>query len=359
MVVTRLTAIALICLLTACGDGNPFVPVEDDTPTDPVDDGDDDGDGLTVGGITIPPGTSNPSVGTRIFRFEDRNASGGGYAQDFVYDSVTDTFTVDNLAFDGENTYQRDDQVSSLGPNAAYAVYEADIQVTDSLDGDPVGQIVPYRALVGLSTNTETDADGNLVPRTSFAIVRTGGFVQYGFGGFVYEREGGVVLPESGQAVFTGDYAGVRIFDGAGGLEYTQGDMTMEIDFADPNDASGVKGRVFNRVAFGIDGTPITLGNDPSVGELPLPDIRFVLDGDNGNLNPNGEALGEVFSTYVDPSGIVVEYETGTYFAILSGDTTDPADGGEIVGVMVLESTDARFPNAATAQETGGFILYR
>ncbi|KPP84983.1 MAG: hypothetical protein HLUCCA08_11440 [Rhodobacteraceae bacterium HLUCCA08] len=339
-------SILALVLLAACGDGNPFTTPDDDGGTDQS--GPDES--------ALPPGTEEPASNRSIFRYEERNDQGGGYAEDIAYDSATDTFTVDNLAFDGENTYDRGAAVASLGPNDAYAVYDADVVVPDFVDGDPVGQIVPYRAIVGLSTNPAPGAGSD--PRTTFAIVRTGGYVNYGFGGFVYERNGGVVLPRSGQALFEGDYAGMRVFDGRGGMELTEGDMTIEIDFVDPNDARGVKGRVINRQAFEIDGTPVALGNDTDAGELPLPDIRFVLDGENGNLNDAGEAAGEVFSTYVDVDGNLIDHENGSYYAILAGDTTDAADGGEIVGIMVLESDDRRF-DGVTAQETGGFILYR
>ncbi len=134
--------------------------------------------------------------------------------------------------------------------------------------------------------------------------------------------------------------------------------MTMDLDFRDPLNANGaVKGRVFNRVAFDTSGALIVSGNDTAAGQLPLPDITFVLNGDVGNLNPNGEMSGEVFSSYVNTTDNVVDYESGNYYAILAGDTTQ-ADGGEIVGIMVLESSDPR-PQGGTAQETGGFILYR
>ncbi len=43
---------------------------------------------------------------------------------------------------------------------------------------------------------------------------------------------------------------------------------------------------------------------------------------------------------------------------MIAGDATDPSDGGEIVGVIVIESEDPRY-EGVTAQETGGFILYR
>ena len=50
-------------------------------------------------------------------------------------------------------------------------------------------------------------------------------------------------------------------------------------------------------------------------------------------------------------------YEFGTYYGVIAGDTTTNP-GGEIVGVIVVESDDPRY-QGVTAQETGGFILYR
>lgn len=338
-----IAALCSVVTLAACDGENPFQD-DTDTSSDP--------------GIPEGTGGTPPSVNQSVVRFEERNGNGGGFAEDFEYDAATDTFSVDNLAFDGENTYTRGVAVADLGPNDSYLVYDAAVSVPDFIDNDPVPQIRNYRAVVGVSNNL---VDGE--PRSSFAIVRTGGFAGFGFGGFVYQREGGVVMPNTGQAVFEGDYGAVRIFSGPdgtlGGLEFVEGDMRMEIDFDDPNDGQGgVKGNVTNRVAFDINGDPVTLGNDGEAGELPLPTINFVLDGEVGNINAEGEMTGGVFSNYTDPDGEVIEYESGTYYAILAGDTTDAADGGEIVGIMVLESEDPRF-DGVIAQETGGFILYR
>jgi len=348
-----ITALSLALLAGCGGDGtNPF----QEDPEEPTEDGGDGGtgDGFDLGGGGTPPGIDGPSgsVTSQLVRYEERNDNGGGYAEEFAYDSDTDTFTVDNLAFDGDNTYERGTAVASLGPNSTYAVYEADVTVPDGLNGDPVSQIQNYRAIVGISGNSVSGE-----PRTSFAIVRTGGYVQYGFGGFVYERRGGAVIPTTGQGTFEGDYAGVRIFDGRGGMEYVEGDMEMRIDFEDPNATNGVAGSITNRVGYDPDGNLVTLGNDGEAGELPLPDIRWVLDGE-GNMSADGEMTGEVFSTYVDPDGNEVQYEDGNYYAILAGDATDGTDGGEVVGVLVVESDDPRF-DGVTAQETGGFILSR
>jgi hypothetical protein len=249
--------------------------------------------------------------------------------------------------------YSRGSAVSTLG---GYSVYDADISVPDFLDGDAVGQLTPYRAILGLSDNTE-----NGQPRTSFAVVRTGGFIGYGFGGYVYQREGGVVIPSSGFALYTGDYAGLRIFEGQSGLEYTAGDVELSFDFAGFGNGAVVRGSISNRIAYAEDGTLVALDVDPSNGIcdgcLILPDIVWMVQAGSSVLDENGEISGGVISFYTDENGDTQTYEEGEFFAILAGDTTDAADGGEVVGVVVVTSTDLRTDNSA--QEAGGFILYR
>jgi len=141
-----------------------------------------------------PPAEEAPSATRRIQRYGEQNDSGGGYARDIRYNADNDTFFVNNLAFDGENTYQRGTDIPSLAAGA-FNVYDADIQVADYLTGNAIGQIVPYRAIYAESTNTTVDDDGNTVPRSRFAIVRTGGYTGFGFGGFIYMRDGGITLP--------------------------------------------------------------------------------------------------------------------------------------------------------------------
>ncbi len=337
-----LIALSLLFSLSACLDGaQPF----DAAAVDETEDAAETDDAITGGGLegtaTLPPGTAEPSSSSRIERYET-----GGLVQTATYNAVDDTFEVDNLAFDGENVYQRDDQVPTLG---TFAVYEADAVTLDSLTGTAIPQITPYRLIYGASTNLE---DGNR--RTSFAIVRTGGYSGYGFGGFVYQREGGVVIPTTGQAVFNGNYAGTRVFNGAGGLEYTRGDVRIAIDFDDFNDNAGVYGTVFNREAFETDGTPISLGG---ADELVLPNIQFVIVEGAETVTANGEITGTLNNSIV-VDGTLQEYESGSYYGIIAGDMADAGDGGEIVGMFVVESTDPRYEDI-TAQETGGFILYR
>lgn len=333
-------ALAALISLQACG-GTPF----DETPGGDNGDGDGDGDGgPIVSDGDLPPGTASPMPNESIFRREPFDAeSGSGFAQNIAYDSETDTFQVDNLAFDGDSSdrsdYSRGRLVGSLGP---YAVYEADDVAIDDYSGRPVDQL-QYRAIYGVSPSRQSE----------FAIVRTGGYVGYGFGGFVYQRDGGVSLPTTGQGTYSGEYAGIRDFDGAGGLEYTTADITLSVDFEDFNDGAGVSGLVLNRRIFDLAGNDLTQDvisainaeYDTDIGTLPT--IRWVIG--PGMADRNGEILGEVFSTVGSE-----EYETGNYYAIVSGDHAE-----EIVGVLVVESEDPRFGGDVTTRETGGFIVTR
>ncbi|MFN6978608.1 MAG: hypothetical protein ACK4OP_10825, partial [Gemmobacter sp.] len=209
-------------VLVAC-DGNPFGP-QPTTPTDPTDPG---GGGITSP-RTLPPGTTSPTRDTRITRFEPReNTTGNGFVTDVSYDAATDTFTVDNLGFDGDNTYSRGRRVGSLGP---YAVYENADVFNDPLTGAGIGQFT-HRAIYGVSRSGQTE----------FAIVRTGAYTGYGFGGFVYQRNGSVELPTSGQANYRGAYSALRDFEGRGGMELATGTMRVAIDFNDFNAGAAVQ----------------------------------------------------------------------------------------------------------------------
>jgi len=271
-----------------------------------------------------------------------------------------DTFSVDNIAFDGLNLYN----LSALsmdkgdpGEIGGYMLFDAEVEVEDFLTNGAIEQIVPYHAIYGESS---TLVDGE--PRSRFAIIRTGGYADYGFGGFIYERNGTVVLPpagETGQAGFTGRYAGMRVFSGMGGIEFTEGDMQIAIDFGDFNETHAVSGILYNRAAYKESGGIVNEGTDGSGGQLPLPNLHFVIESNVDTLTSNGEIAGKVISTYIetDENEAIDPYEEGFYYGIISGDTT-AGDGGEIVGVLVFTSSDPRYDNVEV-QETGGFILLR
>ena len=333
--------------LSACGNGNPFT---EDTTDNGGDTGTDTGTDTGIDGDGRPPGTSSPTPDTSIFRREGTSTEdayiGNGYATEISYDSNNDTFSVDNLAFDGDGTYARGTAVSSLGP---FAVYEADAQYSDITDNEPINQFT-HRAIYGVSTS------GN----SKFAIVRTGAYAGYGFGGFVYQRDNSVTLPSSGQAQYNGSLAGLRDYNGAAGLEYTTADVQIAIDFDDFNPATGgrgdaVRGSLTNRTIYDTAGNDITndvinrinVDNNLTLSSIPV----AVFDVGPNNLDDNGEIIGTLQSTYVDPNGVRQTYETGNYYAVVSGDNAE-----EIVGVVVLENS--LDPAANSVRETGGFIVY-
>lgn len=343
----KIISLALIAGLAACSGGNPFEDAGTDSGTDGgTTGGETDGDGITVDGI--PPGTDSPTAGSTIYRSEARVDSntaseyGNGFANSVAYNSASDTFTVNNLPFDGDSPYVRGTAVSSLN-DGAFAVYEAEQLTNDPISGEPIDQF-SYRAIYGVSTN-RTAADSN-VATTQFAIIRTGNYVQYGFGGFVYQRDETVTLPQTLQAKYTGKSAGLRDFSDGGGLQYTTADVEILIDSDDFDEGAGVDGTIKNRRIYDLNGADITSTVANSIDEnlTEIPVARFVIQ--SGVLQDSGDLVGEITSQYAASDGTSVAYEEGNYYAIVSGDGAE-----EIVGVFVLEADGAR--------DTGGFIVYR
>jgi hypothetical protein len=288
--------------------------------------------------------TGTESASQSIERYEQLDGSGGGYAEAISYDATTDTFKVDNLPFDGNNGYARGTAVSDLGP---FMVFDGDATQKDPLDNDVIDQFL-HRAIYGISTSGDVE----------FGIVRTGEYADYGFGGFVYLRDGGVTIPTKGQANYDGKYAGLRVFSGNTGIELTEADANLAVDFRDFNTGYAIKGTIYNRVAYDKDGGVLTTAGDVLSGEVHLPDIKFKIA--PGVMSDNGIIQGQLASYALDTDGITREFEAGNYYGVMAG-----ANGDEIVGVIVVESKDPRFgdpfnsTNDVFVQETGGFIVYR
>ncbi len=322
------------------------------------------GGGTTTPTTTILPGTQNPTPGGAIQRLEAKGTAGqtdygNGFANGFTHDATNDTFTVQGLPFDGNQppgtVFTRSTSPASLATN--FALYEQPAAVPDFGTNTPITQDM-YRALYAVS------ASGN----TEFAIVRTGGYADYGFGGFLYQRNNGVTLPTSGQATYTGDYAGIQDANGSGGLRYVDGTMSIDIDYGgfSGNCASGsgacenaVSGTVTNRRIFDSSGTDITASvitaldtDNTSITVTQLPVLQFKIGPDV--MDANGEITGEVHSTFSDGS----QFESGKYYAVMSGDHSSPT-GGEIVGIVVSEFSTTSIANGGTVRETGGFIVTR
>lgn len=359
------------CILAACS-GNPFDRSEDTAappaapapPSEPVPPGDDE-DGIE--GRGLPPGTTNPTPDNSIIRREAPGATGSanegdGYARNFRYSGTEDdTFYVEGLAFDGDQPdgteYARAiypagslDAGDAIRLGNEFGAYEGPSTVPDFLTGTDVEQL-QHRAVYGESSS------GN----ARLAIVRTGSYINYGFGGFIYQRDGAVTLPTQGQATYGGGYAGLRDFDGQGGLEYVVGDMQVDIDFngfagncSPAACANAVKGRVTNRLVMDMDGNNITavLAEAISTGSSTLPTLNFTIG--TGVMDRNGELTGGITSS---ANGRI--FEEGRYYAVMSGDHTS-GSGGEIVGIVVVEGQDPRATTGSvTFRETGGFIVER
>ena len=365
---------ALLVSLTACAEGtNPFTVVEEtsgattgvtttdtattdttttttdtttattDTTTTPTTDTTTNSGDPIASDRSLLPGTTNPSANNAIFRREAQTgATGNGFAEGFAYDSVNDTFSVDNLAFDGEGPYTAARDVAGnrfgIGP---FSVFESAATAVDGLTLASINQLT-YRALYAVGP------DGN----TSIAIIRTGAYIEYGLGGYIYQRNGSVTLPTSGQALYTGtnNYGGLRDFIGSGGLEYVTGDMEVRIDFNDFNEGAGVVGVVRNRRVFDLAGNDetSTILSALGGGTTQLPTLRFVIE--PGVLDNNGELTGEIQS--VNPLDGET-FEEGNYYAILSGDNAET-----ITGIVVVTGDDPRTADV-TFRETAGFFAVR
>lgn len=336
-----IVALAAGLLVWGCGGTSPFVKDDPDAPAP-----------APTAREGLPPGTPNPTPTGDIFRSEPTKAQGGkdgdGFAQGIQYDAASDTFSVDNLGFDGDNDYARGTAVNQLGP---YAVYEAKALYPDSMTGTRIGQFT-HRAIYGVSTSGKTE----------FAIVRTGSYVDYGFGGFIYQRDGGVTLPTSGQAAYRGEISGIRDFNGAGGMQYSHAKIDIAIDFEDFNDSTGmrgdaVRGIIYDRKIFDINGNEVTnqvidnINQDAQASLTAIPVAEFEVG--PGVMDNNGEIIGGVNSFFVNNAGENVRYEEGKYYAVVAGENAE-----EIVGVVVTESTAGQ-PSGVTVRETGGFVVYR
>ncbi|MCG6904434.1 MAG: hypothetical protein LJE68_17325 [Rhodobacter sp.] len=273
-----------------------------------------------MGNVTLPGGpgsTDSPTASGDITRYETN-----GNTQSVTYDSGTDKIMINNLPFDGTGVFDRDNVLPTLvaGPNG-FTIYE----------NNNITERRAYKTIYGAS------ASGN----SSVAITRTGDYQGFGFGGFVYERNGGVTLPSTGQATYTGNYAGVRVFTGTGGLQYTTANATLIVDFEDFDATDAVEGTLTNRQYFDQAGNPLGI----------LPTLIF----STGSITDAGE-IGGTVSSQVLSGGVLTAFESGEYYAVLSG-----PGANEMVGVIIVTGDDPNDildagPNT-TVQETGGFIL--
>lgn len=316
-------ALAILGALSACNASTSSSDDEDTTDEDTVE----ETDSFPLTGSRI-----NPSARQSIARSEVDDGSGDGTIVDPSYDADTDTFYVDNLAFDGDNEYTRVDFADAsaitdvLGP---FAVYENASTVTDTANGTLIYQL-EHKAIYAVSASGQTE----------YAIVRTGGYIDYGFGGFVYKRNNGVTIPTTGQGAYSGTYAGLRDYDSEAKIEYVAGQVQIAIDFEDFNDGDGVRGQISDRRVYNTAGEDITL-DDYEMETLPT----LVFDVGSGVSQSNGEMTGTLRS----------DLESGTFYAVLSNGADNDVPAEEIVGIIVIEAEDG----IGDGRETGGFMASR
>lgn len=370
--------IALLALVAACDSSQPLIFPDDQGPVEEAEEGsieqilDEGTDELNISSFRDDRGD--------LVRTEELDLeTGAGFAEDFILDGNEDTLEIDNLAFDGLNVYTRGANVTTpkLSDLGSIAVYHGDETVPDFLTGRPVPQFVDHVALYDESDVIiagDEDAGVPDLPRTSFAVVRTGVWSDIpNPGGFIYQRAGGVTIAESGQATFSGDYGGLRIYDIGNRLDVIEGDIVINIDFDDFNELDGVAGTIFNRQAFTPGGEALATTNERNIFDadlstfaagtqfedlVQLPEVNFKVRISGESIAADGEISGEVESFYVDPeSGLTTEYDEGEYFAIIAGDTTED-DGGEVVGIVRM-TAPVPLERGVTVQETGGFIAKR
>lgn len=280
-------------LLSACGDGNPFTPIDGGGEGEP-------------GGSTIPEELL-------------------GNLESVTYDPATQTLIVRGMEFD-DTPYEA---VYVRKPGLDRAGYEAYTSQDGSLDRHNTAYV--------------KQNDG-----TFAGIVMAGGQFQQVFSGSTYGRDGAydppTVGPDSGLATYAGRYVGLLNASGDGGdlLPVTPGtptsplpvqaaeltgDVVITADFAD----NAVAGVVYNRVV--VDGFDGIAGGAVAVEDVALRSTAIQADG-----TFSGEAVQNANTTVV-----------GTYGGIFGGE-----DASTVAGVL---RTENHIDLVTGELEVGTFVL--
>lgn len=263
---------------------------------------------LTGPGDEPDPGTGTGGLaGTAVFAGEVNSLS---------YNAANDTLVINNLPFDGEDGVYTNTGIASV---QGFGVYESG-QTTE--DGQR-----KYFAVFRQSASGEVSA----------GAVGTGDYSGFGFGGAALARSTTAVsLPTTGEAVYTGRYGGIRILDdaagGTGDVEFVEGRVTLDVDFADFDTTGAVEGFVTNRVYYDVNGARI--------GTLPTIFLSTASINEDGTIGPSTAGT-------VDSQGD--ELQSGTYEGLFGGATAD-----EIAGVIIITGPETEGADI-DVQETGVF----
>lgn len=275
----------LVVLLASCS-GEPFDSVGDE----PAGDGEST-DGGTDGGIDTPDVGDGSGVGTDV---PDSGASQslralyGGEVNSVEYDPDTGEVVINNLPLDGQSYHEFDRGLDG---------FQA---ITNSEDA--------LRRYYAVRRTTET---GDV----EVTAVGTGDYRDTGYGGYLIRRASDTAnLPATGEAVYQGPYAGVRVLpgdqQGTRNATFSQGDATLEVDFGDFDVVGAVEGRIENRKVVGINGEDL--------GERPV----IILG--TGEIEGNGRFSGAAFT---EPDAT-----EGSYVGLFAG-----PDGEEAGGVVLID----------------------
>ncbi len=282
-------------LLTGCG-GNPF---QDDP-------GSDGGAADTATG-SVYGGAMNSDL----------------VMNSMVYDPATDEIVVNNIPFDG---------ATAANGQATYAR-------TGSLPGgfgryENTAGADQYYAVFRRSASGAVEGG-------AFA---TAGYVSFGYGGAAAKRvAGNVTLPSSGEYTFTGEYAAVRVFDSASGInlpQYVTGTAEIDVDFGDFDGIGAIIGTVTGRQVYDVNGAPLGVMQDYI--SLALGDV----DRTDGTIDGGGASIRTLVGA--------TETASGDWSGVFGG-----VNGTEIAGIVVVEGTANDVGGSGQMRETGVIIALR
>lgn len=310
-------------------------------PDDYADTNTSNGTNTGIEGTGAPgdiPVTSSPTVNNGIVTM-------AGEATAYRYDAANDYLYVVNLPFDGT----RDDPYIRVEPypmSNGHGRYKAIRVVEDPNTGQEIIQD-PYQAVYGVSASGGSE----------YVVVRTQNYIDEGYYGYVLQRnnfdDAGndmlLIMPTQGQAAYSGDYHGFRVFEGMSGMELVTGKATLSIDFDDFQHNPAVAFNIVDRRIFDVEGNNIT---------TDYPHYNAVVDGTSvayhtdfyseigENLNPDGTIEQGLVNSNLE------KFE-GTHYGILSG-----AEASEVVGV-IRSQHEHPLDNTITIIENGGYIADR
>lgn len=298
-------------MLSACTGGDGTNPINGGRTTDDTTDTNtDDSTGLDTGGGS----TSDPQDPDA----NNINSKYGGEVNSVTVNTTTGQMVVNNLPFDGQS-YTRNNSVSIL---TGFDLYE----------NQQIGETGTSKYFVVYGES----ASGAL----KVAAVATGDYVDEGYGGYAITRDSSTVaLPSTGEAVYTGNYAGVRtIYESSRGeddVQLTSGDAVLRVDFGDFDVVGAVDGYVQNRTYYDTDGTLL--------GVLPT----IILG--TSEINGDSSFTGGSATTFDSDSSVIA---SGSYEGLFAG-----TDGSEIGGVIILDGPFDETAPDLSAYERGVFLV--